>query len=252
MSNAYIIERKKLKQWLIVLLATFFCATFLFFQLNDTLTFSTPKGPKALYKVETEQNEVALTFNISWGNEEVIPIIEELQQLNIQKATFFLSGVWAERHPDIVRKIVEAGFDIGNLGYEYKSYADMEEDEMVRDLMKAHHILSDLTEQKIHLFRPPNGQFNEQVLRTVEKQGYSTIHFSIDVKDWTPISKEEMITRATKKTTKGDIVLLHASDSARKTAEILSPIHEDFKQKGLTYVTVDELITNAKSSNKEM
>lgn len=252
MSNAYIIERKKLKQWFIVLLTTFACATFLFFEFNDIATFSTPKGPKALYKVATEKKQVALTFNISWGEQEVEPIIEQLKKSNIDKATFFLSGAWAERNPDLVTKIVEAGFEIGNLGYEYKNYPDMTDSEMQRDLIKAHEILSELTKQKIHLFRPPNGQFNETVLKVVEKQGYSTIHFSVDSKDWTPISKEEMIERATKNTKQGDIILFHASDSARKTAEILPTIAQYLKKQNLTPVSVDELITNAKTTNKEM
>jgi len=81
---------------------------------SSIAVFGTKDGPKAVFKGE---KGVALTFNIGWGDEKAKPILEELKRMNVQSATFFLSGAWAERHPELVDQIVKQGYEIGNLGY---------------------------------------------------------------------------------------------------------------------------------------
>ncbi len=103
--------------------------------------FSTEDGPKAVYKGE---KNVAITFNIGWGDEKAAPIIETLKREKIKSATFFLSGSWAERHPDIVAEIVKEGYEIGMLGYDYKDYTEMEDQEIIRDISKAQKHLKNL------------------------------------------------------------------------------------------------------------
>lgn len=99
--------------------------------------FSTEDGPKAVYKGE---KNVAITFNIGWGDEKAAPIIETLKREKIESATFFLSGSWAERHPDIVEEIGKEGYEIGMLGYDYKDYSEMEDQEIIRDISKAQEV----------------------------------------------------------------------------------------------------------------
>ena len=45
----------------------------------------------------------------------------------MKSATFFLAGSWAERHPDLVARIVKEGYEIGILGYNYEDYTELEE-----------------------------------------------------------------------------------------------------------------------------
>ncbi len=61
----------------------------------------------ALTKGNKNENNIALTFNISWGEEKVYDILNVLNEHKV-RATFFVSGEWAERHPQIMEEISEA------------------------------------------------------------------------------------------------------------------------------------------------
>ncbi|KFZ42179.1 polysaccharide deacetylase family protein, partial [Anoxybacillus sp. KU2-6(11)] len=134
----YIINGKTIKTWLLVISIAFVTASILYIQqLASKSVFSTDPGPKAIYKVENKKNELALTFDISWGETNAIPILNVLKKHGV-KATFFLSASWAERHPRIVKKkIVDDGHEIGSMGYEYKNYTELERGKIVRDLAHA-------------------------------------------------------------------------------------------------------------------
>ena len=51
--------------------------------------------------------------------------LDTLKKHEVKSATFFLSGSWAERHPDLVERMVKEGYEIGMLGYEYKDYSEI-------------------------------------------------------------------------------------------------------------------------------
>src|SRR5690606_42147026 len=67
---------------------------------TDIYTLSLHDALPILFYVRTERPQVALTFDISWGRETAIPVLDVLQDKNV-KATFFLTGFWAKRHADI-------------------------------------------------------------------------------------------------------------------------------------------------------
>ena len=117
MNYFMVLHAKKLKQYLFFVMLAFFTAWFLFMQYgSEHPVFSSKTGPKAVYRGESN---VALTFNIGWGDEKASTILEELKKQDIDAVTFFLSGSWAERHPHIVSEIVSEGYEIGMLGYNY-------------------------------------------------------------------------------------------------------------------------------------
>ncbi|GAE93680.1 polysaccharide deacetylase [Gracilibacillus boraciitolerans JCM 21714] len=138
MRRLYIVDIKKQKKAFIIIPISLFVALFLYLESNYTPTvFSNQENPRALNSGNTEYASVALTFNISHGNEKVLPILNRLKSEEI-RATFFVSGgEWAERHPDILEKIAEENHEIGMLGYQYKSYVDQEIEQVRKDLNKA-------------------------------------------------------------------------------------------------------------------
>ena len=99
--------------------------------------------------------------------------------------------------------------------------------------------------------RAPTGHFDERSLRLAERYGYTVVHWSIDSKDWTNPGVNQIIANV-KKANKGDIVLLHASDSAKQTAKALPGILQELQGKGLKLVTVSELIANGAVESKEI
>lgn len=240
---------KSVKQVLLVIIAAFFTALFLFIgNVSLSPVFSTKDGPKAVYRGE---KDIALTFNIGWGDEKAEPILDVLQKENVKSATFFLAGSWAERHPDIVNRIAKEGFEIGILGYNYEDYTELEDMKIGKDIAKAKEAFRKLNIKDIKLMRAPTGHFDERALKIAERYGYSMVHWSVDSKDWTNPGVNKIVENV-KKADKGDIILLHASDAAKQTANALPQILAELRAKGLKPVSVSEMIANGNVESKEI
>ncbi|MDF2856887.1 MAG: polysaccharide deacetylase [Neobacillus sp.] len=244
-----VLSGKSVKQISLVVIAAFFTAAFLFIgNLSLTPVFSTKDGPKAVYRGE---KDLALTFNIGWGDEKAEPILDTLKKESVKSATFFLAGSWAERHPDIVNRIVKEGYEVGILGYAYEDYTELEDVKIGKDIAKAKEVFKKLNIKDITLLRAPTGHFDERSLKIAERYGYTVVHWSIDSKDWTNPGVVQIVENV-KKANKGDIILMHASDSAKQTSKALPQILKEINQKGLKLVTVSEMIANGDVKSQEV
>ncbi|BET56723.1 MULTISPECIES: polysaccharide deacetylase family sporulation protein PdaB [Bacillus] len=253
MNHFYVWHIKRVKQLIIILIAAFAAASFFYIQRAVPLpVFSTDTGPKAIYKGETDSKDISLTFDISWGDERAEPILNTLKANGIKNATFFLSASWAERHPDTVARIVKDGHQIGSMGYAYKNYANLESNEIKKDMNRAQTAFEKLGVKDIQLLRPPTGQFNKNVLKVAKQYNYTVVHYSVNSQDWTNPGVEKIIDNVTKQVSGGDIILLHASDSAKQTEEALPDIIHQLKEKGLKNVTVGDLIANSDAKSAEV
>ncbi|UYZ22219.1 polysaccharide deacetylase family sporulation protein PdaB [Mesobacillus jeotgali] len=249
MNFFYVMNAKSIKTAFVIVIAAFFTAWFFYMEnMVQIPAFSAKDGPKAIYKGE---KDLALTFNIGWGDEKAEPILDVLKKEKAGAVTFFLSGSWAERHPDLVNRMVKEGYEIGMLGYEYKDYTDLEDDKIRRDILKAQEAFKKLNVKNIELLRAPTGHFDQRTLKIAERLGYTVVHWSLDTKDWTNPGTDVIAANASK-AKKGDILLMHASDSAKQTAEALPLVLKDIRSKNLKMVTVSEMIANGDSKSAEI
>lgn len=240
MNSFIVLNGKRLKTFLLIIFISLFTAIFFFSQSTANVSvFSIDHQPKAIFKGE---KGIALTFNIGWGDVKAAEILNVLEKKNVRSATFFLSGAWAERHPDIVEKIVELGYEIGNLGYAYVDYTEVEDEKVRQDILKAQKIFKQLGIDNVELLRPPTGYFDKRVLKIANKLGYTVIHWSINSEDWKNPGVKSIVEKAVK-AKNGDILLLHASDAAKQTAEALPAIIKELQKKG-KLVNVSTLIAS--------
>lgn len=244
-----VLNGKFLKQMALILVVAFFAAWFLYMDnMAQSPVFSTKSGAKAIYRGE---KDLALTFDIGWGDKKAEPILDLLKKRNVKSATFFLAGSWAERHPDLVNQIVKDGYEIGILGYNYVDYSSADDAKIKKDILMAQEVFRKLNVQGIKVLRAPTGHFDERTLAIAERYGYTVVHWSIDSKDWTNPGVK-IIAENVKNAKKGDIVLLHASDSAKQTAKALPFILDDIQKRGLKLVTVSEMIANGDTQSTEV
>ncbi|WP_102349485.1 polysaccharide deacetylase family sporulation protein PdaB [Bacillus sp. Marseille-P3661] len=247
-----VVNGKRIKQSLIVIIAAFFTASILYMGNQQQSVFSTEKGPMAIYKGEKADDKVALTFDISWGDERAPIILDTLKKEGIKNATFFISASWAERHPDILEQIVKEGHEVGSMGYHYRNYADWDDKKIRRDILMADETLKKLGIKELKYLRPPNGNFNKKILQIADSYGYSIVHWSVNSLDYTNPGIEKIVQNVVPNVNGGDIILLHASDSATQTEKALPQIIKGLKSKGLKIVTVSELISNADIKSNEV
>ncbi|WP_371069852.1 polysaccharide deacetylase family sporulation protein PdaB [Sediminibacillus sp. JSM 1682029] len=249
MEHFYVMKVNRWKRWAFIVVAALFSAFIIWVDNESSLSvFSTKESPAALSKGSEQDPNIALTFNISWGNEKVEPILEQLNKHEV-KATFFLSGEWAERHPEIVDKIVEK-HEIGMLGYRYKSYLKQEKEQVRKDLLYAKEVFRKLGYPDTKLLRTPSGHFDKEILKMAEELGFDVIQWNVNPHDWQNPGEQEIIDEVMKNTTNGDIILLHASDSVKQTPGALKTLLPGLKNKGFQYVTISELISRIEAKSK--
>ncbi|WP_062512765.1 polysaccharide deacetylase family sporulation protein PdaB [Halobacillus sp. KGW1] len=248
----YTWKAERLKRYGIVVVLALFCALLLWVgQWSQLAVFSNKGEARALTQGSEEQSHVALTFNISWGTDKVHDILEQLKAHEVQ-ATFFLSGEWAERHPDIVAEIQEGNHEIGMMGYTYESYVEKEPEQVTSDLQQADAVFEKLGLGEVKWIRPPHGHIDKEVLSLIEKSGMQAVQWSLNPRDWENPGTNAIIDQVLKESSKGDIILLHASDSVKQTPKALEVILPGLKQKGLKFVSITEMVSGGESETTQV
>lgn len=204
---------------------------------------------KPIYEVKTDKKIVALTFDISWGNKTPMPVIEILKEHNI-KCTFFLSGPWVKEYPEIVKRIKQDGHEIGSHGYKHINLSNLSKTEIKEEISKAHRNIKEVAGVEPSLIRTPNGDYSDHVIEAIHESNYEAIQWGTDSLDWMNPGVNSIIERVSKNVHPGDIILMHASDTCKQTAEALPDVIKNLKAQGYKFVVVSELLKeNQKSDN---
>lgn len=191
--------------------------------------------------VSTREKVLTLTFDVTWGHQ-VLPLVLEVLKDRQVPATFFVSGTWAATHPDLLRRIVAEGHEVGNHTQKHLNLSQQPKEVIVQNIRQAHDLIKELTGLEPFLFRPPNGDYDDLVISTALEMGYTTVIWGTDSLDWKNPGAEYIVRRVVGRAHPGDIVLLHASDSARQTPEALPRIIEGLKAKGYKTVRLSDLL----------
>lgn len=199
---------------------------------------------KPVYEVQTDKKIVALTFDISWGNKTPMPVIEILKENDV-KCTFFLSGPWVKQYPEIAKQIKADGHEIGSHGYRHINLSNLSKTEIKEEVSKAHKNIKEVTGVDANLIRTPNGDYNDQVIEAMEEINYTAIQWSTDSLDWMNPGVNTIIERVSKRAHPGDIILMHASDTCKQTAEALPTVIKNLKEQGYEFVFVSDLLKEA-------
>ena len=184
---------------------------------------------------------MAISFDAAWGNTETDKLLQILKENNV-KATFFMTGGWVSQYPDDVKTIFESGNDLGNHSENHKQMSLLSKDEMCRELDTVTKKVSDITNYKMSLFRPPYGDYNNQLIHAARECGYYSIQWSVDSLDWKDYGAQNIIDTVLnhKNLKNGAIILMH--NGAKHTAEALPDIIKGLKEKGYEIVLISDLI----------
>lgn len=86
--------------------------------------------------VETEEKEMALTFETAWGEERTGDILDLLKKEGV-RATFFVTESWMRNHPELIARMKEEGHDIGTLGVSHEDLSQKTGEEQRSELREA-------------------------------------------------------------------------------------------------------------------
>ncbi|KJS83238.1 MAG: hypothetical protein JM58_13080 [Peptococcaceae bacterium BICA1-8] len=194
-----------------------------------------------IYQGNTDKPCVALTINVDWG-EDIIPDMLAILDAKRVNATFFITGRFATKFPEIVKQISEKNHEIGNHGYSHPHPDRLSVAKNLEEIKKTNDILKEITQKDISLFAPPYGERGTNCLQAAQKAGYKTILWTADTIDWQepPPSVNTLVNRVTgKKLTNGTIILMHPKPH---TLEALPVIIDVILKKGYQIQKVSEVI----------
>lgn len=249
MNHFFVFNGRRITKFFFLLIAALLSGAIVWIE-RDSISVFAPPTPAAIYNVPTERKAVALTFDISWGDKRAEPILDILKEKGVTHSTFFLSAPWSKTHPELVKRIVDDGFEIGSHGHKHDNYSEYTDEEIRRQITVAHGILTEMTGKAPNLIRLPNGDFDKRVLQIAEEQGYKVIQWDTDSRDWKNPGVDAIVRRVVDGAHPGDIILMHASDSSKQTHEALPAIIDQLRAKGYEFVTVSELLSQTEAEGK--
>jgi len=194
-----------------------------------------------IYCVKTDKKQVALSFDAAWGNEDTKVLMDILAKYNV-KVTFFMTGEWVEKYPEDVKYIAEQGHDLGNHSMTHPQMSKLSEAKIREEIQTVHDKVKELTGIEMELFRPPFGDYDNEVITTLADMGYYTIQWDVDSLDWKDYGVDAIIKTVCKhKNLKnGSIILMH--NGAKYTPKALESVITGLLDQGYELVPISQLI----------
>lgn len=192
-----------------------------------------------IYSVEMEEKKVAISFDCAWGVDYTQKLLDIMAQNDI-RCTFFAVQFWVEKYPAYVKKIVEAGHEMGTHSRTHPYMSTLTKAQIQDELTTSSQAIEKLTNKKVTLFRPPYGDYNNTLIDTCKEMGLYPIQWDVDSLDWKNLSATEIAMRIINGTKNGSIILCH--NNGLHTAEALPLIFSTLKNRGFTFVPISELI----------
>lgn len=192
-----------------------------------------------IYCVQTNEKKVAITFDCAWGVDYTDTLLDIMQQKQVV-STFFMVEFWTEKYPDYVKKIFDAGHDIGTHSATHPYMSKLDSTAVINELTSSCNAIENITGQSVKVFRPPYGDYNDNLIECAEQLGLYTIQWDVDSLDWKNLTAKQIYERVTGKVKNGSIVLFH--NNGLHTADALPDVIDYLKENGYQFVTVYDLI----------
>ncbi|MDQ0194239.1 polysaccharide deacetylase family protein [Paenibacillus wynnii] len=193
---------------------------------------------------------VALTFD-DVPDPRFTPQLLDVLRKNQVRATFFVVGSRAKKHPDLVARIVREGHIIGNHSYNHPQFRKLRMKEFKAQILRTENIIQNIVGYKPKLIRPPYGEITEQQLEWAKSHGYKVVNWNVDSQDWKGLPKGEVKANILSAAGKGAIILQHGgggpSSHLEGSIQALPEVIANLKQRGYTFVTVPQLLHVSKS-----
>ena len=197
-----------------------------------------------IYCVDRADQKIAISFDAAWGGDKTRKILDILDEYQV-KTTFFLVDIWTQRFPELVKEIAARGHEIGNHSTSHPQMSKLSAEKIAQELKTMSDEAEALTGARPRLFRPPYGDYNNSVIRTVRSAGYEAVQWSVDSLDWKNISPQDMIRRAGK-VGKGDIILFH--NDSQYLLDALPTLLQSYKEQGLQMVKVSDILLEGETT----
>ena len=192
-----------------------------------------------IYSVDRNDNKISISFDCAYGAEYTLKLLEILDEYDV-KCTFYMVEFWVKKYPDMVKKIADAGHEIGTHSKTHPKMSTLSESEIKEELISSIKAIEDITNKKVETFRAPYFDYDDLLLDVANELGLYVIQWDVDSIDWKDITAEQITKRVVSKTKSGSIILCH--NNGKYTHKALPYILSNLKEKGFEFVKINEHI----------
>lgn len=210
---------------------------------NPNLSFSSDISSSSANRIShgnRSQKYIALTFDDGPVSANTPRLLDMLSRRNV-KATFYVIGERAQNHPDIIRRIVSEGHEVGNHTWNHPNLQNLSDAQVRVELNKTRDAIVSASGVQPRTMRPPYGSISARQREWIYREyGYPTVMWDVDPLDWKKPGSGVVANRLIQGTTNGSILLVHDLHGA--SVDAMPQTVDSLLRKGYQFVTVSQLI----------
>lgn len=207
------------------------------------------RGTTTAKALRIPDRKLVLTFDDGPDPEWTPKVLDKLKEYDAH-AVFFVTGTMASRHPELVRRMVDEGHEIGLHTFNHPDLAYQSESRIEWELTQNQLVLAGAAGIRTSLFRPPYSSFADAmdnrswpVTEYIGGLGYITVLNNTDSEDWKRPGVGVITRNATPKSPRGAIVLMHDSGGDRsQTVAALDDLLPTMQDKGYEFANLTEAL----------
>ncbi len=189
----------------------------------------------------SEEKNVYLTFDLGYEAGYTEDILNTLKENNVP-AAFFVTAHYVNTHPELVKRMIEDGHDVGNHTVNHKSLPELADGEVKKEVMGLHTSIYEQFGYEMKYIRPPKGEYSERVLQLCQEMNYIPVMWSFAYDDWEE-SKQGREEYGKKKILDnlhpGEVMLLHGT--SKDNASILKDVIQEIKKEGYEFKKLGDM-----------
>ncbi|MEV6577864.1 polysaccharide deacetylase family protein [Streptomyces sp. NPDC051582] len=202
-----------------------------------------PGQPDEIAHGPRDRPRVALTFHGNGDPAIARAVLAEAERAGA-RVTVLAIGSWLDAHPDMARRILDGGHELGNHTQRHLAINDMPEAEAYAEITGCAQRLKRLTGSIGTWFRPSQTQYATPLVKELARRaGYPhVLSYDVDSLDFTSPGAAAVIRTVTGTIHEGSVVSLHFGYA--DTVDAMPPLLEELARRKLRAVTTTELLTS--------
>lgn len=173
--------------------------------------------PDVTFRVPTSRRVVYLTFDDGPNPDLTESIVETLERFDA-RASFFVLGSNAKRHPSLVRLLVDGGHTVGNHTFSHADAWRADAADVVRELEDGTRAIEDAAGQGLEWMRPPYGHFTRGMRDWCHLRGQTMTMWDLGTGDFLERVSAAHVTRHVDAYVRpGSVIVLHDNPCCRDT-----------------------------------
>jgi peptidoglycan-N-acetylglucosamine deacetylase len=191
-------------------------------------------------QAKVQQPFIAMTFDDGPHATNTPKLLDILRERNI-RATFYVVGQNVKRYPDLLRRMVAEGHEIGNHTVSHANLTKVSDQRLRMEMGEVHNGVLAVTGIAPQTMRPPYGALRPEQRELIRREfGYPTITWNVDPEDWKRPGVGVVTQRLVEGARPGGILLAH--DIHAPTITAMPGTLDELLRRGFRFVTVSELI----------